>query len=59
MASESNPDQIVIGSIHPLTGPLAGAGQLMDDGAKMAVDDINEAGGIEALDGAELVLELG
>ena len=55
----SSPDQIVIGSIHPLTGPLAGAGQLMDQGAKLAVQDINEAGGIEALDGAELVLESG
>ena len=55
----SGPDQIVIGSIHPLTGPLAGAGQLMDQGAKLAVQDINEAGGIEALDGADLVLESG
>lgn len=58
-ASESNPDQIVIGSIHPLTGPLAGVGQLMDDGAKMAVEDINADGGIEALGGAELVLSSG
>ena len=57
--SGSSPDEIVIGSIHPLTGPLAGAGQLMDQGAKLAVEDINEAGGIEALDGAELVLESG
>ena len=57
--SESNPDQIVIGSIHPLTGPLAGVGQLMDDGAKMAVEDINADGGIEALGGAELVLSSG
>lgn len=55
----SSSDQIVIGSIHPLTGPLAGAGQLMDQGAQLAVQDINEAGGIEALDGAELVLESG
>ena len=57
--SESSPDQIVIGSIHPLTGSLAGVGQLMDDGAKMAVDDINASGGIEALGGAELVLSSG
>ena len=32
---------------------------LMDDGAKLAVDDINKAGGIEALDGAELKLASG
>ena len=57
--SGSSPDEVVIGSIHPLTGPLAGAGQLMDQGAKLAVEDINKAGGIEALDGAELVLESG
>ncbi len=57
--SGSDPDQIVIGSIHPLTGPLAGVGQLMDNGAKMAVDDINAEGGIEALGGAELVLSSG
>jgi len=57
--SGSSPDEVVIGSIHPLTGPLAGAGQLMDQGAKLAVEDINQAGGIEALDGAELVLESG
>lgn len=58
-SGDAAPDEIVIGSIHPLTGPLAGVGQLMDDGAKMAVADINEAGGIEALDGAQLVLSSG
>jgi len=57
--SASSPDEIVIGSIHPLTGPLAGAGQQMDQGAQMAVKDINEAGGIEALGGADLVLSSG
>lgn len=57
--SGSSPDQIVIGSIHPLTGPLAGVGQLMDDGAKLAVEDVNADGGIEALGGAELVLSSG
>lgn len=57
--SAESPDEIVIGSIHPLTGPLAGVGQLMDDAAKMAVADINADGGIEALDGAKLVLNSG
>ena len=57
--SASNPDEIVIGSIHPLTGPLAGAGQPMDQAAQMAVKDINEAGGIKALGGAKLVLSSG
>lgn len=47
---------ITIGAVHPLTGGLAGVGGLMNDGAKMAVEDINADGGIEALDGAELKL---
>jgi branched-chain amino acid transport system substrate-binding protein len=50
---------IVIGSVHPLTGALAGAGGLMNDGAKLAVDDINKAGGIKSLDGAKLKLAEG
>ena len=49
-------DDVVIGSVHPLTGALAGVGGLMNDGAQLAVDDINEAGGIESLDGAQLTL---
>ena len=57
--SASAPDEIVIGSIHPLTGDLAGAGQQMDQAAQMAVKDINDAGGIKALGGADLVLSSG
>lgn len=49
-------DTVMIGSVHPLSGSLAGVGGLMNDGAKMAVEDINAAGGIEALGGAELTL---
>ncbi|KHL11969.1 branched-chain amino acid transport system substrate-binding protein [Mumia flava] len=52
----SSTDEIMIGSVHPLTGALAGVGALMNDGAKLAVDDINADGGIEALDGAQLTL---
>lgn len=50
---------IVIGSIHPLTGALAGAGTLMNDATKMAVTDINANGGIKSLGGAKLKLESG
>lgn len=50
---------IVIGSIHPLTGGLAGAGALMDNATKMAADDINAAGGIKSLGGAQLKIESG
>lgn len=51
--------EITIGSVHPLTGALAGAGGLMNDGAKLAVADINAAGGIKALNGAKLKLDEG
>jgi branched-chain amino acid transport system substrate-binding protein len=50
---------VVIGSVHPLTGALAGVGALMNDGAKLAVADINADGGIKALDGAKLELSDG
>lgn len=50
---------ITIGSVHPLTGGLAGAGGLMNDAAKMAVSDINAAGGIKSMGGAKLVLAEG
>jgi branched-chain amino acid transport system substrate-binding protein len=47
---------IRIGSLHPLSGAAAADGQQMDNGAKLAVEAINAAGGIAALDGAELEL---
>ena len=50
---------ITIGSVHPLTGALAGAGGLMNDGAKLAVADINAAGGIKSMGGAKLKLDEG
>ncbi|WP_228765158.1 ABC transporter substrate-binding protein [Aeromicrobium sp. S22] len=55
----SGSSTITIGSIHPTSGALAGVGGLMDDGAKLAVADINAAGGIKALDGAKLKLSSG
>ena len=47
-------ETITIGSLHPLTGALAGAGKPMDEAVKMAVDDINAAGGIKSMGGAKL-----
>jgi branched-chain amino acid transport system substrate-binding protein len=49
-------ETITIGSLHPLSGSAAADGQQMDNGAKLAIDAINEAGGIESLDGAQLEL---
>lgn len=47
-------ETIKIGSVHPLTGALALDGTQMDEAVKMAVEDINEGGGIQALGGAQL-----
>jgi branched-chain amino acid transport system substrate-binding protein len=52
-------DEVVVGAVHPLSGALAGVGAMMSQSAQMAVQDINEAGGIECLDGAQLRLETG
>ena len=49
-------ETIKIGSLHPLSGAAAADGQQMDNGAKLAIDAINEAGGIESMDGAQLEL---
>ncbi len=49
-------DTIKIGSLHPLSGGSAADGQQMDNGAKLAVEAINAAGGIKSLGGKKLEL---
>ncbi|MCC6710119.1 MAG: ABC transporter substrate-binding protein, partial [Gammaproteobacteria bacterium] len=44
--------------IAPLSGPWARGGLMMRQGAEIAVDDINVAGGIKALSGAKVKLLL-
>jgi len=39
-------DQIVIGSLQDLSGPIAGFGKQLKNGLLMRADEINEAGGI-------------
>jgi branched-chain amino acid transport system substrate-binding protein len=48
-----------IGVLHPVTGPLADAGQACRLGAQIAAEAINAAGGIKALGGTRLELLLG
>ncbi|WP_193309247.1 ABC transporter substrate-binding protein [Halorubrum halophilum] len=48
------PDEVIIGSNHPLSGSLSNTGERMDQAVKLAAMIKNEAGGIESLDGAEL-----
>jgi len=47
---------IEVGLIAPMSGPWARQGELMLLGANLAIKDINEAGGIEALGGRPLKL---
>ena len=56
-SSGDSAKEITIGSIHPLSGSLAGAGKMMDDAVKLAVEDINAAGGIKSLGGAKLKVD--
>ena len=43
-----------IGVLHPVTGPLAYSGNLSRLGARIAIDEINAAGGVKALGGAKI-----
>jgi branched-chain amino acid transport system substrate-binding protein len=52
-------DPVTIGTLHPLTGAFAADGQQLENGAKLAVEAINEAGGISSLDGAKIELASG
>lgn len=50
------PDKIVVGCLEPLTGSHAIFGTQAKTGMELAVQHINEAGGIESLGGRELEL---
>ena len=39
-------DQVVVGSLQDLSGPIAGFGKQLKNGLQMRADEINEAGGI-------------
>ena len=48
--------EVKIAMLVPLSGPWARSGLVEQMGARMAIDDINAAGGIKALGGANLTL---
>jgi branched-chain amino acid transport system substrate-binding protein len=50
---------VKIGVLHPVTGALAFSGQQCRQGALMAIEDINKAGGIKSLGGAKIEALLG
>lgn len=49
-------DDVQVAMLVPLSGPWAEQGLLEKAGAEMAVDDINQAGGVKALGGAKVKL---
>jgi branched-chain amino acid transport system substrate-binding protein len=54
--AQSQPSEVKIGTIQPLSGPWARPGQIALAGAQLAVDDINASGGIKSLGGAKIKL---
>src|SRR5450631_1672442 len=53
-ARAQNPSEVKIAMLMPLSGPWARSGILEQMGARMAVDDVNAAGGIRSMGGAKL-----
>jgi len=51
-------DAVEIVTVTPTSGPYAQSGTLMLEGMKLAIEEVNAAGGIKALGGAELVLKV-
>ena len=56
LARAAGPAEVKIAMMVPLSGPWARSGLLEQMGARMAIDDINAAGGIKSLGGAKLKL---
>src|SRR5690349_24808308 len=55
----AQPRSVKVGVLHPVTGALAYSGQQCREGALMAIEDINRAGGIKSLGGAKIEPLLG
>lgn len=50
----AQPASVKVGLVHPVTGFIAFSGQQCRAGAEMAIADINAAGGIRSMGGAQL-----
>src|SRR5262250_1182491 len=57
-ARAQNPREVKIALVVPLSGPWARQGILEQMGAELAIDDVNNSGGIKALGGAKMKLVL-
>jgi branched-chain amino acid transport system substrate-binding protein len=52
-------DDIKIGMLSPMTGPIAKFGQAQKNALTIAVEEVNAAGGIKSLGGAKISLVIG
>jgi len=52
----SQAKEVRVAMIAPMSGPWARQGELMKKGADMAIEDINRAGGIKSMGGAQMRL---
>ncbi|HEY0886945.1 MAG TPA: ABC transporter substrate-binding protein, partial [Ramlibacter sp.] len=59
LVAGAQPRAVKIGVLHPVTGALAFSGSQCRQGAMMAIEDINKAGGIKSLGGAKIEALLG
>src|SRR5256885_12282577 len=57
-AHAQNPREVKIALVVPLSGPWARQGILEQMGAELAIEDVNNSGGVKALGGAKLKLVL-
>ena len=53
------PPKVKIGGVWPITGVMATGGNACRAGAQIAIEEINQAGGIKDFDGAKLELYVG
>lgn len=54
--AQANPAEVKVALIAPMSGPWARQGELMKKGAELAIKDINAAGGVAKLGGAQMKL---
>ncbi|TDR93642.1 ABC transporter substrate-binding protein [Enterovirga rhinocerotis] len=54
--TQAQPSEIKVGLLVPLSGPWSRGGEVMLKGAKLAIEHINDAGGVKAIGGAKLKL---
>src|SRR5436853_1894797 len=59
VSARAQAKSVKMAMIAPLSGPWARQGQLLRQGAEMAIDEINQKGGIEKLGGAKFELVVG